>query len=111
MGVAGGKNAIRLREARIFLDREKKVCRRLTKLPTCEMSVTHHEKCGTDPGAGTEPKRGFSMFDCNVGLTRPQPEETADVPAARIVRVERQRPINQRHHRTKVLAKIGTRVS
>ena len=49
------------------------------------------------------------MLDRDIWLARPQPEDAADVPAARVVRVEREGTINQRHHRADVLAKIGQR--
>ena len=49
------------------------------------------------------------MLDRDVGLARPVPENAADIPAAREARVERQRTINQRHHRTDVLAERGQR--
>jgi len=47
------------------------------------------------------------MLDRDVGLARLQPEEAADVPAASVVRIERQGAVNQRHHRADVLTEIG----
>ena len=44
-----------------------------------------------------------------IGLAGPQPEDAADVPAAREARVERQRAVDQRHHGADVLAEIGQR--
>src|ERR1700730_13312460 len=49
------------------------------------------------------------MRDRGVGKARPKPEYSADVPAARKIRIQRQRTINQRHHATDVLAEIGKR--
>lgn len=37
-------------------------------------------------------------------------EDAADVPAAGEIRVERQGAVDQRHHRTDILAKIGQRL-
>src|SRR5438046_2724201 len=47
------------------------------------------------------------MLDRNVGLARKQSEVAADVPAAREIRVQRKRTVEQRHHGAYVLAKIG----
>src|ERR1051326_7135697 len=50
------------------------------------------------------------MLDRDVRLARPLPKEAADIPTARIVRVERERAVNQRHHRVNILAEVGKRV-
>src|SRR5215469_5045621 len=47
------------------------------------------------------------MLDRDAGLAGPNPEDTADVPATREIRVERQGTIDQRYHRADVLAEIG----
>src|SRR5215471_13766941 len=62
-----------------------------------------------DAVAGTEAQRGFDVLDRDVGVARPYPELTADEPAAREVRVERQRTIDQRQHGADVLSEIGQR--
>src|SRR5215469_6557949 len=49
------------------------------------------------------------MLDRDVGLTGPIPEGATDLPAAREARVEREGAIDQRHHRTDVLAEIRQR--
>src|SRR5271170_7224058 len=51
------------------------------------------------------------MLDRDVGLTRKQSDGAAVVPAAGVVRVERQRTVDQRHHGADVLAEIGQRLS
>src|SRR5215472_2870012 len=63
-----------------------------------------------DAGVGTEAQRGFDMLDRNVGLTRPIPECVTEIPASRVVRVERQGTVDQRYHGTDILAEIGQRV-
>jgi hypothetical protein len=63
-----------------------------------------------DPGAGTEAKRGFSILDRENGFAGPQPEGPGDMPASGEARVERQRTIDQRHHRAEILGEIGRRV-
>src|SRR5882757_1049132 len=50
------------------------------------------------------------MLNRNIGLARPPPEDSADVPAAREIRVERQGTVDQRNHRADVLAEIGQRL-
>jgi hypothetical protein len=94
MGVAGGEGAIRPREGRIFLDREAEFRHSLIEAPSGEMGAAYKEKCGADPGAGTEAKCGLRMLDRNVGLARLRPHDAADVPTARVIWVESQRAIN-----------------
>ena len=49
------------------------------------------------------------MLDRDIGLTRKPPQDAANIPTARIARVERQRTIDQPDHRPDVLAEIGKR--
>src|SRR5438105_10338795 len=51
--------------------------------------------------------RPLDVLDRNVGLTRPSPEDAADMPASSVVRVEREGSVNQRHHGADLLAEIG----
>ncbi len=44
------------------------------------------------------------MLDRQIRLAAPQPEKTADVPAARVARIKSERAIDQRDHRIEVLA-------
>ena len=55
-------------------------------------------------GARAETLRSPGVFDRNLGLAVPEPQTGADVPPARKARVEGQRAIDQRHHRTDVFA-------
>jgi hypothetical protein len=63
----------------------------------------------TDTDTGTEPQRGFKMLDRDVRLAPPNPEEAANVPAAGVIRIQRQAMVNQRYHGADVLAEIGQR--
>src|SRR6516165_10616 len=47
------------------------------------------------------------MLDRQIGLTCPQPEPTANVPAQFEARVQGQRTVDQRHHRVDVFAEIS----
>ena len=47
------------------------------------------------------------MPDRDVGLARLHPQDAADVPAAREIRIQRKGTIDQRHHRIDVLAETG----
>src|SRR5712672_815573 len=47
------------------------------------------------------------MLDRNIGLTGPEPEKAAQIPAAGEARVECQRTIDQPDHRTDILAEIS----
>src|SRR5215471_3764671 len=104
MRVAGGEIAIRERLAGILLDREEEFRHGLVEAPSEKMRAAYCEERLADAGAGTEPQRGLDMLDRDVRLARPDPEAAADVPAARIVRVERQGAVDQRNHRADVLA-------
>src|SRR5215472_18310058 len=74
------------------------------------MRSAYQRKRRADASAGTEPQRGLEMLDRDVGLARPIPEGAADVPAARIIRIERQGTVDQRRHGTDILAEIGKRM-
>src|SRR5215472_8583640 len=107
MGVTGGKVAIRVREARVLLDREKQFRHRLSETPTKKMRGSYYLEGRADPGARTESQRSLGMLDRDVELAGPIPEYAANEPAAGVIRVERQGTIDQRHHRADVLAEIG----
>src|SRR5271167_3283604 len=109
MRVAGGEKAILFRKARILLDREEQFRHRLFEAPAEETRGPYLKKRVADPGAGTESQRGLDMLDCNVRLACISPEDTADVPAIGVVRVERQRTVDQRHHGADVLSKKSER--
>jgi hypothetical protein len=83
MGVAGGEIAMRLRVARILLDRKEQFRHCLIELPAEEMRGAYHTERRADPGAGTEAQRGFAMLDRDVQLARAPSEEAAVMPAAR----------------------------
>jgi hypothetical protein len=71
MGAAGGENAIRLREARIVLDREEQFRHGLVEAPAVEMRLAYYRERRADAGARAEAQRGFDMLDRDVRLTRP----------------------------------------
>src|SRR5215472_14322161 len=50
------------------------------------------------------------MLNCEIEMTRPEPEDPAPVPAAGEARIECQRPIDQPDHGVDVLAEICERV-
>ena len=50
------------------------------------------------------------MLNCEIEMTRPEPEDPAPVPAAGEARIECQRPIDQPDHGIDVLAEISERV-
>src|SRR5438067_10190534 len=110
MGITSGEIAIRLRKVRIFLDGEAQFGYRLVEAPADEISLAQDEKRGAYPGARAEAQRGFAMFDRDLGFPGAHSEDAADVPAARIVRVKRERAVNQRHRRANILAEVGERV-
>jgi len=77
--------------------------------PAVEMRGAYYKERRATTGTGTKAQRGLDMLDRDVGLARPLPEDAAQVPAAGIVRVERQRTVDQRHHSADVLAEIRQR--
>src|SRR6516165_722632 len=107
MSIASGEIAVRLRVAWIPLDREEQFRHCLIEAPVGEMRGAYYGKRAADAGAGTEAQRGFDVFDRDVGLARPSPEDAADVPAAGVARVECQRAVDQPHHSADILAEIG----
>src|SRR5262249_18626588 len=109
MGVASGENAIRARIARIVLDRDEQFRHRLMETPAVEMRGAYYKERRAAAGTRTEAQRGLDMLDRNVGFARPLPEDAAEVPAAGVVRVERQGTVDQRHHSVDVLAEIRQR--
>src|SRR3954469_6855394 len=68
------------------------------------MRYTYHLDRSTDACPWTEAQRGFEMLDRDVGLPGPYPDCTADVPAASVARVERQRAVDQRDRHPYILA-------
>src|SRR5690242_16407966 len=111
MRVAGGEIAIWLQVAGILLDREEEFRHSLVEPPSKGTSTTHYRKRVGDTGARAEAQRGLNMLDRIVGLARPNPERSADRPATRKIRVEREGTVDQRHHRADVLAEISQRKS
>src|ERR1700730_1349839 len=74
------------------------------------MCVAYYKERRTDAGAWAEAQRTSGMFDRNVRLARPVPEDAAEKPAAGVVRVEGQCAINQCDHSADVLAEISQRI-
>src|SRR6516162_10578663 len=109
MGIAGGEIAIRVRVARILLDRQEKFRHRLIEAPSEEMCGAYYHERSAGTGARAKTQSGFDMLDRDVGLARPKPDIAADEPAAGEIRIERQGAVDQRHHGADVLAKIGQR--
>src|SRR5215472_16675244 len=107
MRKTGCKKLIRSRAGRIFLDRKVESRHCLIKPPAEEMRNAYSYSCRADSSARTETKRCFIMLDCDVELARCQPDVAAAVPAARIVRVERESAVGQCRHRADVFPEHG----
>src|SRR6516162_8599764 len=86
MGIAGGEIAIRVRVARILLDRQEKFRHRLIEAPSEEMCGAYYHERSAGTGARAKTQSGFDMLDRDVGLARPKPDIAADEPAAGNVR-------------------------
>jgi hypothetical protein len=87
MGVTGGEIAIRMRQARIFLDREQQFRHGLIEAPADEMRGTYYQERRADAGTGTEAQRGVDVLDRDVGPARPPSKDAADNPTAGVVRL------------------------
>src|SRR6516165_4702150 len=74
------------------------------------MRLTDDGECCADSSAWAETQRGLDMRDRHVRLPRRHSEDAANMPAAREIRVERERTVGQCHHGADVLAKIGERL-
>src|ERR1700756_1704343 len=109
MDKAGGEIAIWCRETRIVLDSEKQFRQRLLEAPAEQLCGANYIENLAKPAAWAETQRSLGTLDCSVKLARKKQENGTDVPAARKARVERQRPIDQRHNRADILAEIGQR--
>ena len=97
MRITRGEIAIRLREARILLNRQEQFRRGLFEAPAEEVSATEYSERRAGAGTGTKAQRGFDMFDRNIGLACPIPKSATYRPAARKARVECQGTVHQRH--------------
>ena len=111
MSVAGGKNAMRMRMARIFSDCENQLGHCFVEIPPEEMRCADNPQRRAHSGPGTKAQRDLRMPDRRVELGRvcPIPEIAADLPASRETRVERERAVDQPQHGTDVLTEKGQR--
>lgn len=76
-------------EAWRLLGREVEFRHHLIEASHEKMGGTYDKHRRDDPGAWAKPERGFRMRNRNFRLARATPENAADVPAAREVRIER----------------------
>ena len=99
MREACGEKAIRRRVAWVVLYRKEQLRNGLIKAPAQEMSTAYCSGQRNESRAWTEP------------LACPISENAIDMPATRVIRVQRERTINQRYRRVNVLAEVGQCVS
>src|SRR6266404_5727694 len=109
MSIASSKITVRVRESRHRLDCNPQPWDRLLEISAEELSGTDQERLLSHPRARAEAQGHFSMLDREIRLAGPQPEKTADVPAAREARIEGEGAINQRDHGINVFAENGER--
>jgi len=107
MRVAGGEIAVGVREAWIFWESDELLCH--VETPGNEMCAADDKLGGADARTQAETKRGLAMLDRDVGQACPIMEGPADMPPTGETRVQLQRAIDQRDHRTDVLAEICER--
>src|ERR1700730_11954146 len=87
MGIASRKMTAGVWESWLILDRHPQP-------GDCLLETSAEERSGTDQEcwhfrrARAEAQGGLTMLDRQIRLAGPQPEKTADVPAARVVRIE-----------------------
>ena len=67
MRIAGGEITIRLRRARIFLDREEQFRHRFIEAPSEEMRAAYRSGRSAHTGAGAEAVRGFD--DARIAIS------------------------------------------
>src|SRR5205814_1823796 len=96
--------------ARVLLDREDQLWYGGLETPADKMRRADNVGRERGPSTRAETQRGFDVLDCRFGLARQQTEKAFDEPAARVVRVECQCAVNQRHHGADVLAERGQRI-
>src|SRR3984893_3226649 len=109
MSIASSKITVGVGENRHALDRNP-------QLWDCLLETTAEEQSGTDqvrlvsgPRRPAEARGHLSMLDREIRLAGPQPEKTADVPAAREARIEGEGAIDQCNHRIEVFAENSER--
>src|SRR6202047_1409832 len=107
MGIASRKIAVGVREKRRGLDRNPKPWDCLLEMSAEEQSGTDQQRLLSRPRARAEAQGHLSMLDREIRLAGPQPEQTADVPAARVTWIEAESAIDQRDHRIQALAENG----
>src|SRR5215469_5714036 len=90
----------------VFLDRQEQFYQRLIEALAEEMRHAEYAERGADARAWTEAQRGFDMLNCGVVPASPNPNIGAEGPPACEARVEKQRAVNQCHHRADVLAEV-----
>src|SRR5580700_8899655 len=84
MGIAGGKITVGVREKRHGLDRNPQPWHCLLEMSAEEQRGTDQELLLSRPHARAEAQGYLSMLNGEIRLAGPQPEKTADMPAARI---------------------------
>jgi hypothetical protein len=107
MGVASRKITISSQESGDVLYCNPQTRNGLHETPAEEQCNTGQVRGLARLGSGAEPQGPTGMLDRQIRLPSPQPEKTADVPAARVAWIERESAINQRDHRIDVFAETG----
>src|SRR6202035_4338801 len=80
--------------------------RRLVKLAFEEISLADQAQRRTRPLARAQPERSIGMLDGAIVLTGPEPQNATQKPAAGEARGQCEGTVDQRHHRTDILAEI-----
>src|SRR5271155_5990350 len=93
--------------ARIFLNGLEQLRRRFGKLAFEEMGFADQAQGRALSLAWAQSQRHLCMLDREIGLTGPQPENTAQKPAAGEARGEREGTVDQCHRGTDLFAEIG----
>src|ERR1700730_6233366 len=95
MSIASRKITVGVGENRHALDRNPQLWDCLLETTAEEQSGTDQVRLGSGPCGGTDARGNLSMLDREILLAGPQPEKTADVPAAREAGIEGEGAIDQ----------------
>ena len=93
MGIAGGEKAMRLRKVGVVLYCHKQLRQGIVEASGEKERNAEGTENLAEPAARAEAQRSLEALDCQFGPAGYIPENTADIPATGIARIERERPV------------------
>src|SRR5260370_8291403 len=91
----------------MVLSGQQQLSRRFVKPTFEEIGGAHREYGHTHMLARAQAQRGLEMLDREIGLAGEAPENAAQMPTARVARVEFEGAVDQPHHGPDILAEYS----